>query len=68
MNMNIQVQIDEALLREALDLGKQEDPKILIEEALREYIQRRERSNILELFGSIDYDESYDYKEQRKLS
>lgn len=66
--MNIQVQIDEALLQKALDLGKREDPKSLIEEALKEYIQRREQAKILELFGSIDYDESYDYKEQRKRS
>jgi hypothetical protein len=38
----------------------------VVTEALEEYIQRRKQKNILELFHRIDYDEDYDYKEQRK--
>jgi hypothetical protein len=38
----------------------------LVETALREYIQRRKRLKVLELFGTIDYDEGYDYKHQRQ--
>ncbi len=57
--------ISETLLQEALALDGQETLDTLIETALREYIQRRKRLKILELFGTIDYDEGYDYKQQR---
>ena len=30
-----------------------------------EYIQRRRQLDILELFGTIEYDDKYDYKKQR---
>jgi len=40
---------------------------MLIEEALREYIQRRKQLRVLDLFGTIDYEEDYDYKQQRKV-
>ena len=37
-----------------------------LNEALEEYIRRRKQKGILDLFGTIEYDEDYDYKEQRK--
>ncbi len=67
IKMNIQLQIDEKLLQEALELGQHQSQQILIEEALREYIQRRKQVNILDLFGTIEYDDNYDYKQQRQL-
>jgi len=57
--------IDEALLQEALALNDQATAEALVETALREYIQRRKRLKVLDLFGTIDYDEEYDYKQQR---
>jgi Uma2 family endonuclease len=66
--MKLQIQIDDNLLQEALTLGKHEDQQVLIEESLKEYIQRRKRLKVLDLFGQIDYDDSYDYKKQRYLS
>jgi hypothetical protein len=44
------------LLQEALYLSNHPTPTTLIEAALREYIQRRKQLKILELFGTIDYD------------
>ncbi|WP_293139928.1 hypothetical protein [Okeania sp. SIO3I5] len=38
----------------------------MIEAALREYIQRRQQVKVLELFGTIDYGENYNYKQQRQ--
>jgi hypothetical protein len=32
------------------------------------YIHRRKQLKILELFGKIDYEENYDYKQQRKIN
>ncbi|MFP4101636.1 hypothetical protein [Coleofasciculus sp.] len=39
---------------------------MVIEAALSEYIKRRKQLKILELFGTMDYEEDYDYKQQRK--
>jgi hypothetical protein len=58
--------INENLLQEALALEKETDINLVVESALREFIERRKRLKILELFGSIDYDEDYDYKKQRQ--
>lgn len=37
-----------------------------VNEALREYIQRRKRLKALEAFGTVIFDPSYDYKKMRK--
>jgi hypothetical protein len=34
--------------------------------ALDEYIRRRKQIQILDLFGTIDYPEDYDYKANRR--
>jgi hypothetical protein len=60
------VQINENILQEALALSDNLNTKSLIETALLEYIQRRKQLKIIELFGNIDYEENYDYQEQRK--
>ena len=57
--------INEALLKEALALDNQVNIDSLVETALHEYIQRRKRLKVLDLFGSIEYDEDYNYKQQR---
>ena len=58
--------IDDELLEEALRLGGHRTKKATVNEALREYVQRRKQLGILDLFGQIDYDPDYDYKEQRR--
>jgi len=60
------IQIDENLLQEALALSNHPTTTALIEAALREYIQRRQQLKVLELFGTIDYEENYNYKQQRQ--
>jgi hypothetical protein len=60
--------INEDLLQELLALDNHTTVEVLVETALREHIQRRKRLKVLELFGTIDYDEDYDYKQQRQLS
>jgi hypothetical protein len=58
--------IDEALLSEALKVGGRRTKRETVNEALKEYIQRRRRRRILDLFGTIDYDPTYDYKQARR--
>jgi Arc/MetJ family transcription regulator len=57
--------IDDELLRQAVRLGKQRTKKATVNEALREYVQRRQRLKALELFGTLDVDPSYDCKAER---
>jgi hypothetical protein len=58
--------IDDKLLEEALRLGGHRTKKATVNEALKEYVQRRKQLKILDLFGQIDYDPDYNYKEQRR--
>ena len=37
-----------------------------VNEALREFIQRRKRLELLALVGKVDYDRRYDYKQERR--
>ncbi|ACA99985.1 MULTISPECIES: type II toxin-antitoxin system VapB family antitoxin [Cyanophyceae] len=64
--MTVALNIDDALLEEALALGNQTPPDALVEIALKEYIQRRKRLKLIELFGTIEYDPNYNYKTQRR--
>jgi Arc/MetJ family transcription regulator len=58
--------IDQELLAEALAIGKLPTKKATVNEALREFVQRRKRLEILDLFGTIEFDPDYDYKVERK--
>ena len=60
-------EIDQDLLQQALALSQVATEKQLIEEALREYIQRRQQQKVMDLFGTIDYEEDYDYKQKRQV-
>ncbi len=64
--MTHSLNLDEALIREALEIDDHQNLEAVIEDALREYIQRRQRRKILDLFGTIDYDDTYNYKAQRQ--
>lgn len=57
---------DDNLLELAKRIGKHKTKKAVVTEALEEYIQRRKQVQVTELFGTIDYDEDYDYKAQRE--
>jgi Arc/MetJ family transcription regulator len=58
--------IDDNLLEQAKKIGKHKTKKAAVTEALQEYVQRRKQLEVTQVFDSIDYDESYDYKQQRK--
>ena len=64
--MRTNIVIDDNLMAEAIKLSQLKTKKAVVTEALIEYIQRREQLKILGLFGTIDYDTDYDYKDQRK--
>ena len=66
MCMATNLQIEDNLIKEALLLGGHRTKRAVVEEALREYVQRRKQLKILELFGTIEYEHEYDYKQQRQ--
>ena len=60
--------IDDKLLEEARIVGKHATKKAVVNEALAEYIQRRKQAEIIKLFHSVEYDQDYDHKNQRRKS
>ena len=64
--MATNLQIDDSLIQEALELGGHRTKRAVVEEALQDYVSRRKQLQVVDLFGTIDYDEDYNYKVQRK--
>lgn len=58
--------IDDALLNEALRIGRKSTKRETVNEALREYIRFRKRLKALKLFGKIDFDPRYNHKAARR--
>jgi len=57
--------IDPELLERAQRVGGERTKKDTVTHALQEYIARREQAKIVEMFGTLEWDETYDYKEAR---
>jgi Arc/MetJ family transcription regulator len=57
--------IDDNLLKTALVIGGLKTKKDTVNLALDEFIQRRKRQEVIELFGKIEFDKNYDYKKSR---
>jgi Arc/MetJ family transcription regulator len=66
--MATNLQIDDALIHKAVRLGGHKTKKAAVTKALEEYIDHLEQEKILKMFGTVDYDPAYDYKEQRRRS
>ena len=58
--------LDDELIDEAKRLGAHKTKRETVTVALREYIQRRRQARLLELFGTISYEQDYDYKAERR--
>lgn len=63
--MATNLQIDDRLITEAVALGNHRTKKAAVTQALTEYIRHLRQERILDLFGKIDFDPEYDYKQQR---
>ena len=60
--------LDDTLIETAKKIGHHRTKKAAVTAALEEYIQRHQQTDILQLFGKIDYDIDYNYKEQRRVN
>lgn len=67
IKMATNLAINDELIETAKKVGGHKTKKAVVTEALQEYIQRRKQLEIIDQFGKIDYDQDYDYKNQRKI-
>lgn len=59
--------IDDELLNKALKIGGKRTKKDTVNEALKEFIVRREQQKVLDLFGTVEYFDEYQPKKARRL-
>lgn len=64
--MATNLSIEPALLDKALEISDEKTKKAVVTQALVEYIARRERVRIKELFGQLEWDADFDYKAERE--
>lgn len=68
LHMATNLAISPELLERAVELSGQKTKTAAVTQALHEFIARREQRRLLELFGSLDWDPSFDYKAERSRS
>ncbi len=63
--MATNLSLDPELLEKALEVSGEKTKKAAVTKALKEFISRRQQRRILELFGTLEWDEEYNYKKER---
>jgi len=63
--MTTNLALDDRLVDEARRIGKHRTKTAAVNEALAEYVARRKRRRVTDLFGTLDRDETYDHKRER---
>lgn len=58
--------LDDKLVNQAQKLGHHPTKREAVNEALREYVARRKRSEMLKLFHKLDWDNKYNHKAERR--
>jgi hypothetical protein len=59
--------IDDELINQAKTVGHHKTKREAVTAALEKYVQWHKQQQILEHFGTIDFDPEYDYKKMRML-
>ena len=60
--------IDPTLLDRAVEVSGERTKKAVVTKALQEFIARREQCRVADLIGTLDWDDSFDYKAERSRS
>ena len=58
--------LDDALIDEAKRLGGHKSKRDAVNSALEEYVRRRKQKALLKVVGTVEWDEQYDYKAERR--
>jgi hypothetical protein len=64
--MATNLSIDPKLIERALKVSGERTKKAAVTKALQEFIARRQQKRLLDLIGKLEWDETYDYKAERK--
>ena len=64
-HMATNLDLDPELVQRALSVSGERTKKAAVTRALQEFIARRERTRIEELFEQLEWDADYDYKTDR---
>jgi len=57
--------LDDGLIAEAQKVGHHKTKKEAVTTALKEYVARKKQIEVIDLFGKVDFDKTYDYKKAR---
>ncbi|MES2645198.1 MAG: type II toxin-antitoxin system VapB family antitoxin [Myxococcota bacterium] len=63
--MATNLNLDDQLIDQAVALGRHSSKREAVNEALREYVAYRRRLEALDVFGTVEFDPAYDYKQAR---
>ena len=63
--MATNLQLDDELIKKAVTLGAHKTKRDAVTKALEDYVGRLERLEIINHFGTFDFDPTYDYKKER---
>jgi Arc/MetJ family transcription regulator len=63
--MRTNIVIDDALVREAFAVSNAKTKRELVDRALREFVARHKRKDLMDLYGSSGMDPNYNYKAVR---
>ena len=66
LHMATNLALDDKLIEEARKIGNHRTKKEAVTAALSEYVKRRRQQKIIEAFGTVDFDPTYDYKAERR--
>jgi len=58
--------LDDALVAQAKRLGRHKSKREAVDQALTEYVSRLKQREVLDLFGTLEWDATYDHKKERK--
>ncbi len=58
--------LDDALIAEAVELGKHKTKKEAVTAALDFYIRRQKRSDLRDLIGKVDFHDDFDHRALRR--
>jgi predicted CopG family antitoxin len=64
--MATNLQLDEKLVEEVLLRSGKRTKREAVSDALAEYVQRRKQLEILDFFGTMEFEPDWDYKRERQ--
>jgi Arc/MetJ family transcription regulator len=64
--MPTNLNLDDALLDEAVKLSGMKTKRATVNAALAEFVSRRKQRRILRLFGKLEWDDRFDYRKERE--